>query len=142
MPDPTPISTPAGYAPAYAIGFADSAQNLVLVSKTERLPVALTPPAPEALTGEAAASVQAGPFEAVPGRIVSVTLSGTWAGTVVLLRSSDGGTTLVPLRVAGQPWGQYTQSGCEQAWLETEDGASFYLDIQLVSGTVAYRVSQ
>jgi hypothetical protein len=142
MSDPTPIETPAGYAPAYAIGFADPAQNLILVSEADRLPVAFLPPPPDALVGQAAASAQVGPFEAVPGRIVSVTLRGSWEGTVSLLRSTDGGATLSPLRVAGQPWGQFTAPGCEQVWLETEDGASFFLDVQLVSGTLDYRVSQ
>ena len=142
MSDPTPITTPAGYAPAYAVGFADPAENLILVSDAERLPVASAPPAPAALAGQAALSAQAGPFAAVSGRIVSVTLGGTWEGTVSLLRSTDGGITLSPLRVAGQPWAQFTAPGCEQAWLETEEGATFFLDIQLSSGTLDYRVSQ
>jgi hypothetical protein len=142
MSDPTPISTPAGYAPAYALGFADPAQNLILVSEADRLPVSAVPPAPEALTGEATSSGQVGPFEAAPGRIVSVTLGGTWEGTARLLRSIDGGATLSRLQVAGEPWARFTTPGCEQVWLETEDGASFYLDIQLASGTLTYRVSQ
>lgn len=140
--DPTPISAPAGYAPAYAVGFADSKENLVLVSATAPLPVAISAPAPSPLVGLASSSEVVGPFVATAGRIVLVTLDGDWEGTVRLLRSIDGGATQVPLRVAGAAWGEYTASGCEQAWSETEDGASFYLDIALVSGGVAYRVSQ
>ena len=136
------IQTPAGYASGYAVGYADPADNLILVSEAERLPVAPVAPAPAAFVGQASTALVAGPFEAVAGRVVTVTLGGTWEGTIRLLRSTDGGSTLVALRVAGEPWAEYSQPGCEQAWLETEDGASFYLDVQLVSGTADYRVSQ
>ena len=142
MSNHTPIQTPAGYAPAYAVGYADPADNLILVSEVEPLPVASAAPAPAAFVGQTSTSLVAGPFEAVAGRVVTVTLGGTWQGTVRLLRSTDGGSTLVDLRVAGERWAEYNQPGCEQAWLETEDGASFYLDVQLASGTADYRVSQ
>ena len=141
MSDPTPIHTPAGYASANAIGYAGSAENLVLVSEASPLPVASTPAAPPALVGYSASPGVVGPFEAVAGRIVSVTLRGVWQGKVCLRRSTDG-TTLVPLRVAGEAWGEYDRPGCEQAWLETEDGVSYFLELQLVSGVVDYRVSQ
>jgi hypothetical protein len=59
-----------------------------------------------------------------------------------LLRSTDGGSTMLPLRAGGGAWAEYTAPGCEQAWTESEEGVSFYLDIALNSGTVAYRVSQ
>ena len=142
MSDATPIETPAGYAPGYAVGYADPADNLILVSETDRLPVASFPPAPAPMAGQASAPGLTGPFEAVSGRVVAVTLGGIWQGIVKLLRSTDGGATLTALRVAGEPWAEYSHPGCEQAWLETEDGASFYLDIQLASGSVEYRVSQ
>ena len=137
-----PIQTPAGYAPGYAVGYAGPTDNLILVSEAEPLPVASVAPAPDALVGQASTSLVAGPFESVAGRVVTVTLGGTWQGTIRLLRSVDGGSTLVALRVAGEPWAEYNQPGCEQAWLETEDGASYYLDVQLASGTADYRVSQ
>jgi hypothetical protein len=142
MPDPSPITAPAGYATAYAVGYADPAENLILVSESERLPVAAAAPAQAAMVGQSSVSTQAGPFHAVPDRVVLVTLGGVWEGTVRLLRSIDGSATLHRLRAAGEPWAEYTQPGCEQAWLETQDGASFYLDIALASGTVDYRVSQ
>lgn len=142
MSDPTPISTPAGYASAFALGFADPDVNLVLVSEARRLPVAAAAPPPEPLSGETSASTVAGPFAATAGRVITVALDGEWQGTVRLLRSTDGGVSRSTLRVAGAPWAEFTVSGCEQAWNETEDDASFYLDISLTSGTVAYRVSQ
>ena len=136
-----PIQTPAGYASANAIGYADSAETLILVSETSPLPVAAVPAAPEPLVGQTLVPGIFGPFEAVAGRIVTVTLRGSWQGRVFLRRSMDG-TTLTPLRVAGETWAEYDQPGCEQAWLETEEGASFFLDVQPVSGLIDYRVSQ
>jgi hypothetical protein len=88
------------------------------------------------------ASEVAGPFEATPARVIVVTLDGEWNGTVRLLRSTDGGLTKVPLRAGGLPWAEYSEPGTEQAWLETEEGTGFYLDMALNSGTVVYRVSQ
>jgi len=136
------ISTPAGFAPAYAVGYSDSSGQLALVSNAAPLPVATSAPAPVALSGAATASQVAGPFSPTAGRVIVVTLDGVWDGTVRLLRSTDGGATKVPLRVGGANWAEYTQPGCEQAWTETEEGTSFYLDIALNSGAVDYRVSQ
>lgn len=142
MPNHPRIQTPAGYAPGFAVGYADPTDSLILVSETERLPVTSVVAAPPPFVGQSSTSSIVGPFEAVAGRIVTVTLGGTWQGTIKLLRSTDGGSTRVALRVAGEPWAEYRQPGCEQAWLETEDGSSYYLDIQLGSGTADYRVSQ
>jgi len=139
---PTPITVPAGYAPAFAVGFSDPSEQLTIVGEGARLPVSVAAPAPAPVAGQSSVPELVGPFNATAGRVVSVTLGGAWEGTVRLLRSTDGGTTKVPLRVGGIDWGEYTSPGCEQAWVESEDGASFYLDIALVSGSVAYRVSQ
>lgn len=142
MSEPVPIQTPAGYASAMAIGYANEAEHLVLVSAAKPLPVTTSAPAPAPLVGESSANLLAGPFSAVPGRVVTVTLRGTWQGSVRLLRSTDGGATLNPLKIAGEVWAQYSEPGCEQAWFESEEGASFFLDIELASGTISYRVSQ
>ena len=138
----TTISVPAGFAPAYAVGFAGTGGGLALVSSTDPLPVVISAPAPAPLIGQSATPTVVGPFNATVGRAIVVALAGEWTGTVRLLRSTDGGTTRLPLRVAGGAWAEYAASGCEQAWSETEEGASFYLDIALESGSVAYRVSQ
>jgi len=142
MSDSTPISAPAGFAPIFALGFADSDVNLSLVSDGMRLPVAIASPAPSPLSGETSVSTLAGPFAATAGRVVTVALDGDWQGAVRLLRSTDAGVSLTPLRVAGASWAEYTSSGCEQAWSETEEGVSFFLDIALTSGSLSYRVSQ
>jgi len=143
MPVTAPaISTPAGFAPAYAVGFSDPTGQLALVSDAAPLPVATAAPPPAALVGLSSASEVVGPFSPTVGRVILVTLDGEWDGTVRLLRSTDGGATKLPLRAGGASWAEYTQPGCEQAWTVTEAGATFYLDIALNSGTVAYRVSQ
>lgn len=143
MPVTSPsISVPAGFAPAYAVGFSDTGGQLALVSDAAPLPVTLAAPAPIPLTGQSAASEVVGPFVPAAGRVIVVTLDGEWEGWVRLLRSTDGGLTKVPLRAGGLPWAEYSEPGTEQAWLETEEGASFYLDIALTSGSLTYRVSQ
>ena len=138
----SPISVPAGFAPAYAVGYSDTGGHLALVSDAAPLPVATAPFAPEPLVGSISASAIVGPFDAVAGRIVSLALDGEWEGTATLLRSTDGGASKLALRVAGESWGTFSSSGLEQVWQETEDGATFFLDVSLQSGTLAYRVSQ
>jgi hypothetical protein len=136
------IAVPAGFAPAFALGYADATGQLALASHLTPLPVATSAPAPQPLVGQAAASEVAGPFLATAGRVIVVMLEGEWEGTVRLLRSADAGVTRTRLRAGGLPWAEYSESGTEQAWLETEEGTSFYLDIQLIGGNVTYRVSQ
>ena len=143
MPVTSPsISVPAGFAPAYAVAFSDTGGQLALVSDAAPLPVTTAAPAPMALTGQSATSEVVGPFDPTVGRVIVVTLDGEWSGTVRLLRSTDGGLTKLPLRVGGLPWAEYSEPGTAQAWLETEEGTGFYLDMALNSGTVVYRVSQ
>lgn len=143
---PPPISLPAGYAPAVAFGYADAEARLAMVSAEKPLPVALasSTPAeqPTPLAGTASDSGIAGPFLAAKGLPVTVALEGEWAGTIRLLRSTDGGTTRLPLRIGGMEWGAFHERGVEQVWMETEGDASYYLDIALETGTLAYRVSQ
>jgi hypothetical protein len=71
-----------------------------------------------------------------------LTLSGTWAGTVKLLRSVDGGTTRLPVTAAGQPYGTFTGNICEPVWEESEAAALLYLDVILSSGSLSYRMGQ
>lgn len=142
MTQPPEISVPAGYAAAMAVGFADDASALAVVSRDRPLPVIFGAASPTMLQGNTSVSQQVGPFDAVAGGIIVVALSGTWSGTVQLLRSSDDGVTIAPLRVGGLVWGTFTKSGCEQVWSETQTGVTFFLDIDLQSGTLEYQVSQ
>lgn len=152
MPE-SPVKLPAGYAPAFAVGYADESGNLILAGPADPLPVTLDsatievqpvesaqPPAP--LEGSAASSGLAGPFAPVAGRAVVLALAGSWEGTVQLTRSTDEGATRLPLTAGGLPWGIYTGNVCEPAWFESEDGAELYLEIALAAGAVDYRIAQ
>lgn len=142
MPN-VPISFPAQYAPGVAVNFASASGGASTVSHASPLPVVVKDAvAPPPLAGTAAASMLAGPFAPAPSRPVWVTLSGSWSGTVRLLRSSDGGVTRVPVTIGGRPWATFSANVCEPAWEESEADAQLYLDIALNSGTVTYRVSQ
>jgi hypothetical protein len=152
MPE-SPVKLPAGYAPAFAVGYADASGNLVLAGPGDPLPVTLdsgtievqaveSAPPPAPLSGSASASGLAGPFAPVAGRAVTLALSGSWDGTVQLTRSTDEGATRLPLTAGGLPWGVYTANACEQAWFESEEGAELYLEIALASGEVDYRIAQ
>jgi len=82
MPD-SPISTPAGYAPAFAIGFSD-AGSLAMVDAARPLPVTIQAATGAMLTplqGSATGTAQAGPFAPAADRAVMLTLSGSWQGT-------------------------------------------------------------
>ena len=143
MPTPIPVSAPAAYAPVSAIGFAEPDSTLAPVSADRPLPVSpVSIPAPTALIGSASASVVVGPFTPNSNKPVILSLTGTWSGTVKLVRSTDGGTTKLPLTAAGQAWGVFSANCCEPVWEETAVGAALYLDITLGSGMISYRVGQ
>lgn len=146
MPN-VPISYPARYAPGVALNFADDGGNAVLVSQAAPLPVTLaaaggtaTPSSP--LTGTTAIASTTGSYVPLAGRPLVVTLTGTWTGTVKLLRSINGGATKLPLTLAGAPWGEFTANVNEPVWEENETAAVFFLQFAPVSGTIVYRLAQ
>ncbi len=143
MSESNSIKIPAGYVTASAIGFADGSGKLAVASETSPLPTTTTAPAaPAPLSGSASTNSVAGPFVPVVGRPVIVQLTGDWIGSVQVRRSVDGGTTKLPITVAGGEWGRFTGNACEPVWDESEAGAQLYLDISIFAGTLAYRVSQ
>lgn len=139
---PTPIQNPASYIPVQAVAFALPDGNSSLVSAGQPLPVTTVAPAAMPLAGTATATGQLGPFLPAAGRPVVLSLSGSWVGTVRVLRSADEGGTRLPLTIAGEPWGEFSANACEVVWEEYEEGARLYLDITLASGSLTYRVSQ
>lgn len=142
MPTP-PIQTPSAYVASRAAAYADVDGTAILVSTSNPLPVAVgQPAAATALAGTTAATGVLGPYAPAAGRAAILTLSGTWTGTVKVLRSTDGGTTKLPLTVGGQPWAQYSANCCEAVWEESEAAARLYLDVTLASGTLNYRIAQ
>jgi hypothetical protein len=141
MPN-NPIQSPAGYVPSRGVAFADVDSTALMVSTAMPLPVTTSPAAVAALTGSAAATAVLGPFQPAAGRAIMLALSGTWVGTVKLVRSTDGGTTKLPLTINGTSWAQFTTNCCEAVWEESDSTARFYLDVTLTSGTLAYRLAQ
>lgn len=138
-----PSLAPAAYIPFTALACPDG-DGSVAVGPGNPLPVTASfgPAASSPLTGTTGTSGVLGPFEPDPGRPIHLTLSGTWSGSVQVMRSTDGGTTKHPLTVAGIGWASFTANCCEPVAEESEDGAEYYLDVALASGTLAYRVSQ
>ena len=143
---PTPIQNPTGYAIPRAVAYADVDGSMLQVSSALPLPVAVLAgggaTATTPLTGTAATTSVVGPYQPAIGRAVMLLLTGTWTGTVKVLRSVDGGTTKQPLTINSNIWGQFTANCCEAVWDESESAARFYLDITLASGSVTYRVAQ
>ena len=143
---PTPIQNPTGYAIPRAIAYADIDGSMLQVSSAAPLPVLVAAgggsTATTPLAGSAASTSVVGPYQPAIGRAIMLLLTGTWTGTVKVLRSVDGGTTKQPLTINGTTWGQFTANCCEAVWDESENGARFFLDITLASGNVTYRVAQ
>ncbi|SFK41354.1 hypothetical protein [Caulobacter sp. UNC279MFTsu5.1] len=81
---------------------------------------------------------------AVAGRPINVSITGTASGlSARLTRSFDGGATWLPLTVAGQPYAVWTGNISEQAWVETEAGVQFRVEVAaLAAGTATIRISQ
>jgi hypothetical protein len=126
-----------------AISFANAAGDADLVSATNPIPTQEQPfAASPALTGNLASSSIIGPFQPRTGRAVVLALSGTWTGTVKLVRSTDGGATKLPLTAGGLAYGSYTANVCEPVWEESEAAALLYLDVTLTAGSVTYRMGQ
>lgn len=145
MPDASRpiVHHPASYVTPVAIGVTEADGTLALIGSGAPLPVAFgTAAAGTPIAGSASVSGRYGPFAPANANPVIVTLGGTWTGTVRLVRSVDDGATVAGLMVAGSEWGAFTANGVEQAWVETESGATFYLMIELAAGTVDYRVAQ
>lgn len=132
----TPSVTLTGTLPAFA------STPSVTVANAAPLAVSISPPATAALAGSASASAVVGPFTPVLGRAAVLMLSGSWAGTIKVSRSTDAGATRQPLTVAGLPWAQFSANACEAVWEESDPTARLYLEITLTSGTVNYRLSQ
>ena len=143
MSDPIPLQAPGGFAPLAASGFDDGTGHLAPVSAASPLPVtAVASSTSEPLDGTLTGSGLAGPFEPSGLDPVYCTLAGDFTGTVGVMRSLDGGATLHPLTAGGLRWAEFGGPACEPVWIESEQGASLWLDCTLASGTLAYRLAQ
>jgi hypothetical protein len=123
------------------MGYSDATGGLSLVSASSPLPVSMTGAAtPAPLTGTASANGTFGGFVPARGVGVVLVLSGTWQGSVRVVRSTDGGVTFNPLTVAGMPWAQFSGNICEAVWEENDPAATLHLIVTLSSGSVSYRI--
>lgn len=139
----TPLKTPAGYVPQMAVAFANANGDAEPVSASNPLPFQEQPfAAAPAIAGTVSASGVVGPFAPRAGRAVMLMLSGTWTGSVKVVRSVDGGATKTGLTAGGAPWGVYAANVCEPVWEESEAAATLYLDITLTAGALTYRLGQ
>jgi len=142
--EPRPIEAFATAVPETAIAYRVGDDLAQLVDAAHPLPTtaavgaAISVP----LAGTAAANTTVGPFVPQLGRPIWVTLSGTWTGSAQLLRSTNGGTTKLPLTVAGSVWGSFSASANEPVVEESDASATYYLAITIASGTLTYRVAQ
>lgn len=139
---PTPIQAPAGYLSSHAAAFADLDGNAVVVSAANPLPVSARSSAAAPLVGTTSTSGVFGPFQPATDRPAMLALSGNWAGSVRVTRSTDNGATRLPLTVGGAAWGQYTANCCEAVWDEADSAARLYLEVTLSSGSLTYRLAQ
>lgn len=139
-----PVSVPSGYLTGQAIAYLAPNDHAVLVSTAAPLPVRLTPAAAvsTALIGQTSTSGAIGPFAPEPGRAIWLTLTGSWTGSVQLLRSTDGGATRLPLTAAGQPYASYTANANEAVIEDACAGVGYWLAVTLASGTLTYRLAQ
>lgn len=85
---------------------------------------------------------EATPFEALPGKPINLTLSGTWVGTAVLKCKRPGDTAYAALTLVGASYGSYTANVNEPVWEEPEGGCLFIVDWTRTSGTLSYRFGQ
>jgi hypothetical protein len=141
---PRRVMAPASFVPEHALAFADPAGNAVAVGADNPLPIraAIRPSGIAPLSGSTASSGSFGPYAPALGRQMVVSLSGSWSGTVQLLRSIDGGATRLPLTAGGQSWATFTGNCNEPFGEEGEAGATYWLSVSLTSGTLTYRVAQ
>lgn len=139
-----PIQAPSCFVLLQALAFAHTDGTAVTVDHTTPLPVAT--PANRAATstplhGSTPSSALIGPFVPQIGREIILTLSGTFSGSISLMRSTDAGTTKIAATLGGSAL-QWSAPINEIVWIETETAATLYLQVALSSGTLSYRVAQ
>lgn len=144
------VITPAGYITPHALAYTDANGTAQIVSQTQPLPINAVGTLPvqvvasttAALAGTATVSKTVGPYTPLVGRSVMLSLSGTWSGSVSLVRSTDGGATMLPVTIGGAPWAVFSVNCCEPVWDESDATSLLYLQIVVTAGSVTYRLAQ
>lgn len=142
---PANVETPAGFAPAVAVAFGAGGAPATMVNASNPLPVtaAVGTASSTPLSGTISASGTVGPFAPQLSRPIWLTLSGSWAGSVQILRSTDGGATTLPLTYGdGTAKPALLSNFNAVAAEETVAAATYYLQFTRTSGTLQYRMEQ
>lgn len=142
---PTPVLTPAGFAPGQAMYVTGPTGQADPVSANNPMPSqpSYGAAASTAVSGAASTSGNSNPFTPDLGRAIWVRLSGSWTGTAQLTRSTDGGATWYPITTgSGTVKGLWTGNVNAPITEETCKGAIYRLEIALTSGTINYEVRQ
>ena len=94
------------------------------------------------ITGAFAATGQSAVFVPLAGRAANVSAWGTFAASLQLKRSFDGGSTLLPITAAGTTLYAWSAPASE-SFEEGEAGVAYFLVCtNYTSGTINYRISQ
>lgn len=129
------IPRPASRASAKDSGAGFSSQIIVPESQ---LPARSSP-----ISGIANATSNSASFAPDLGRAIWVRLAGNWSGSVQLKRSTDGGNTWYAITSAsGSVKGIWTGNINAPITEETCVGATYRLEIALISGSINYEVRQ
>ena len=95
---------------------------------------------PTAFSGSLSASGTAGSFSPQAGRPVYLTLTGTWAGTVQVEITRDGGTTWAPMTALGAAWARFTGNCDEMVDDPSTNAVTYRINFTRTSGTLTYRL--
>lgn len=93
------------------------------------------------LVGESSVSEVIGPFDPPQKEYLWLELTGSFTGSVELLRSTDDGATLQPLTEKGEQVARFTGPCCEIVHYETSGRARLFLRTTLTAGQVSYRLA-
>lgn len=82
-------------------------------------------------------------FDVIHNKPVLIDRWGGGSGSLQIVTSTDGGTTMLPITVAGGVWGLFL-SDCsnEEVCTPTQGGRTFYAKFVGVSGTVNWAYGQ
>jgi len=139
------VEAPGNFTPQVALAFGSLNEAATPIGPANPLPTHARLGAADSspIAGSTSVSTLLGPFAPELGRLIWVTLSGTWTGSVQLLRSVDGGATRLPVTYGdGTVKGIYSGNVNAAVAEETVDGTIWYLDATLGSGTLNYRLEQ
>jgi len=94
----------------------------------------------QAVTDSLSATGAGTTFYGVQGRAVFLSITGTWAGTVKVQRSHDGGTTWSDMTAGGSAWASFTANCDEIVDEAAHSGLRYRVYFTRTSGTAVCRL--